>query len=210
MAKVKEDQYVNSTGTDLEILQKIEKAWLRNNPSAMKRNSANSLDWFRKYVGRSFNRIGTAAMFRDRSMWKEKFAFGKMYFFEYVAKHKDTLPVWDRYPLVFPFSAYKAKDGMTIVVGLNMHYLQPALRMVAFRALLKFRTEKRYRKNTKLDLEWAAIANMAESKYFKHAVHSYRLDHLRSTLVEVPSQSWELALFLPTARFIGDVSKIKI
>lgn len=210
MANQPKDDYTNQTGTDLEILQKIEKAWSRNNPSTSKRNTSTSLDWFRNYVGRSFNRIGTGAMFRDRKMWKSQFAFGKLYFFEYDAKHKATLPVWDRYPLVFPFSAYKAKDGGVIVIGLNMHYLPPALRMIAFKALLKFRTEKRYRKNTKLDLEWAAIANMAESKYFKHAVHSYRMDHLKSTLVEIPSQSWEMALFLPTARWVGDVSQLKI
>lgn len=203
------DDYKNTTGTDLEILQKIEKAWLRNNPNTAKRNTSSSMDWFRKYVGKSFNKVGTGVMFRDRTMWKKKFTFGKMYFFEYSAKHKATLPVWDRYPLIVPFSAYNAKDGMTIIVGLNFHYLQPALRMLAFKTLLKFRTEKRYRKSTKLDIEWAVISKMAESKYFKHAVHSYRLDHLRSTLVEIPSPSWEMALFLPTARFVGDTSIIK-
>lgn len=204
------DTYKNSTGTDLELLQKIEKAWNRNNTGGAKRNTSDSLDWFRKYVGRSFNKIGTGAMFRDRKMWKETFKMGRMYFFEYDAKHKATLPLWDRYPMIVPFSAYTAKDGMTIIVGLNFHYLQPALRMLAFKSLLKFRSEKRYRKNTRIDIEWAVISKMAESKYFKHAVHSYRLDHLRSKLVEIPAQSWEMALFLPTARFIGDKSQLKI
>ena len=210
MAKQASGEYKNTTDTELEILHKIEKAWNSNNPNAVKRNTVTSMDWFRKYVGRSFNKIGTGAMFRDRKMWKEKFTFGKMYFFEYDAKHKATLPLWDRYPMIIPFSAYKAKDGMTIVVGLNFHYLPPQLRMMAFRTLLKFRTEKRFRKSTKLDIEWAVISKMAESKYFKHAVHSYRLDHLRSKLVEIPSASWEMALFLPTARFVGDKSGLKI
>ena len=43
---------------------------------------------------------------------------GEMYMFYYDAKHKDTLPYWDRFPLVFPFS--KVKDGF---LGLNLHYL---------------------------------------------------------------------------------------
>lgn len=199
-----------ATGTELEILQKIEAAWARNNPNDTKRNTAKSLDWFRKYVGKSFNKIGTATMFRDRDMWKSKFRFGKMYFFEYNAKHKATLPVWDRYPLVFPFSIYNAPDGVPIVIGLNMHYLPPALRMMAFNALMKLRTEKRYRKKTRLEMEWSMLKAMAESKYFEHCIHSYRLDHLRSVLVEVPAESWELALFLPVARFIGDKSALKI
>lgn len=193
--------YTNTTGTDLEILQKIERAWKDNNPASMKRNTSKSLDWFRKYVGRAHNKIGTGVAFRDRNLWKPKITPGRMYFFEYDAKHKDTLPVWDRYPLIFPFSEYKAKDGMTIVLGLNMHYLPPALRMVAFKALLKFKSEPRYRKHTKLALEWGALTALAESKYFKHAVHAYRMDHMKSVFVEIPSQSWELMLFLPLARF---------
>lgn len=193
--------YQNKTGTELEILQTIEKAWNNNNPAAQKRNTANSLNWFRNYVTKGYNKVGTGVMYRDRSLWKSKMTIGKLYFYEYDPKHKDTLPVYDRYPLVFPFSAYKAKDGMTIVLGLNMHYLPPALRMVAYKALLKLKTEQRFRKSTKLEMEWAALKSMAESKYFQHAVHAYRMDHVRSTFVEIPASAWELALFLPTARF---------
>jgi hypothetical protein len=195
-------EYANQTGTELQILQRIEKAWKKNNPNSQKRNTANSLNWFRQYVGRAHNKVGTGVMFRDRKLWKEKMTIGKMYFYEYDPKYKDTLPIYDRYPLIFPFDSYKAKDGMTIVLGLNMHYLPPAARMAAFKALLKLRTEKRYRKNTKLQLDWQLLKAMSESEHFKKAVHAYRMDHVRSTFVEVPSQAWELALFLPTARFV--------
>jgi hypothetical protein len=196
-----DQEYVNTTGTELEILKRIERAWAKNNPTSQKRNTAKSLDWFRKYVGRSFNKVGTGTMFRDRDMWKTKMTLGKMYFFEYDAKHKDTLPLWDRYPLIFPFSTYKAKDGAIIVIGINLHYLPPALRMVAYRALLKMKTEKRFRKSTRLDMEWSALKEMSESKYFEHSVHAYRMDHVKSVFVEVPASAWELAAFLPTARF---------
>jgi hypothetical protein len=103
---------------------------------------------------------------------------------------------------VFPFSTYQSKDGVQIIVGLNMHYLKPKLRMIAFTSLLKFRSEKRYRKQTKLKLEWSMLKSMAEHPLFKHSVHAYRMDHVRSVFVEVPAQSWELALFLPTARWV--------
>jgi hypothetical protein len=195
------EEYVNKTGTDLEVLQKIEQAWKRNNPSAQKRNNEKSLNWFRNYVGKSFNKIGTGVMFRDRSLWGSAPQMGKLQFFEYDALHKEDLPVWDRYPLIFPFAAYTSKEGKAIFLGLNMHYLPPALRMVAFKALLKLRSEKRYRKNTRLEMEWSTLKAMSESKYFAHAVHAYRMDHVKSVFVEIPSVSWELALFLPLARF---------
>lgn len=211
MAKVtpqNDESYSNDTGTDLEVLQKIEQAWKRNNPSAQGRNTAASYDWFRKYVGRSYNKLGTGSMFRDRKLWKSKFSLGKMYFFEYDALHKDTLPLWDRYPIVIFFDAYKSKAGNEIVLGLNFHYLPPVLRLAAFRALLRFRTEKRFRKSTKLDFSWSVIKVLAQSKYFEEAIHAYRLDHFKSVLVEIPAQSWELALFLPTQRWVGDTSTL--
>lgn len=197
--------YENKTGTELEIFQKIEKAWKRNNPNETARNNAKSLDWFRKYVPKSHNRIGTGVLFRDQKLWKSGVGvkLGKMYTFEYDALHKDTLPFWDRYPLIFPFNAYTSKAGKPIMLGINLHYLPPALRMVAFKALLKFKTEKRYRKSTRLDFDWQVISALSESKHFEKAVHAYRLDHVRSKFVEVPAQSWEIALFLPTARWVG-------
>ena len=45
---------------------------------------------------------------------------GQMFLFAYDAKHKDTLPYYDRYPLIFPFK--KVNDGF---LGINMHYLPP-------------------------------------------------------------------------------------
>lgn len=201
----------NTTGTELEILQKIESAWRKHNPNEKGRLTATSLDWFRKYVVKSYNNVLNSTMVRDRKMWKNTMTLGKMYFYEYDPKHKDTLPIYDRYPLVFPFSTYNSKiDGMKIVVGLNMHYLRPELRKIAFTALLKLRTEKRYRKSTKLKIEWAMLKAMAENPLFQHAVHAYRMDHVRSVFVEIPAQSWELALFLPTARWVGDKNKLNI
>lgn len=200
--KQKED-YVNNTGTDLEVLQNLEKAWAKANNGSTKRNTAASMDFFRKYVGRSYNKLGTGAMFRDRKTWRgSNFSLGKMYFFEYDALHKDKLPIWDRYPIVIFFDTYKSKAGDQIVLGLNFHYLAPALRMAAFRGLLRFKTEARYRKNTKLDFSWSVIKVLAQSKYYEKAIHAYRLDHFKSTLVEIPAQSWEMALFLPLQRWV--------
>lgn len=197
------EDYINSTGTDLVILQNLEKAWAKANKGSYKRNTEASFDFFRKYVGRSYNKLGTGSMFRDRKTWRgTDFALGKMYFFEYDALHKDKLPIWDRYPIVIFFDTYKSKAGNQIVLGLNFHYLAPALRMAAFRALLKFKTGNGFKKSTKLDFSWSVIKVLAQSKYYEKAIHAYRVDHLKSTLVEIPAQSWEMALFLPLARFV--------
>lgn len=191
----------NNTGTDLKILQRMEDAWKRAHGDSAKRFTNKSLEWFRKYVPKNV-KARNSQLLRDRSLWKSSMTIGKMYFFEYDAKHKATLPVWDRYPLIFPFDAGTTKQGNAYFLGINLHYLPPQLRMVAFRALLKLRNEKRYRKSTKLSaISWKALMALSNSKYFKHSVKMYLRDHVRSTFVEIPAQSWELVLFLPLARW---------
>lgn len=192
----------NKTGTDLQILKSIENAYVTAHGETAKRNTVKSLDWFRKYVTKNYSSVRTSQLARDSSLYKQNMMFGKMYSFHYDPKHKDKLPLYDTFPLVIPFGAYKAKNGDEIILGLNFHYLKPQHRMIAFKALLKFRNENRYRKSTKLELDWKVISALAESKYYKHAVHAYNEHHFRSLFTEIPAQSWELVLFLPTARFV--------
>ena len=53
---------------------------------------------------------------------------GKLYMFLYDPKHKETLPYYDMFPLVFPFS--KDSTGFT---GLNMHYLPYQMRIMLYK-----------------------------------------------------------------------------
>lgn len=202
MAKKIEPKATLGTGTDLEILNQIEQAWVRSNPTTKKRNTEKSLDWFRKNVTKNFAKVRTSQMMRDQKMWKDKPVLGKMIMFEYAEPvHKDTLPIYDQFPMVFPFSFYRSKQGKLIMLGINLHYLKPELRLIAFQALLKLRNEKRFRPSTKLKMEWDVLKAMSESKYFEHAVHAYRMDVVSSVFIEIPAQSWELVLFAPLARW---------
>lgn len=197
----------NNTDTSLEILKNLEKSFYRANPNSRKRNTLKSLEWFRKFVPKNFSKVRTARMFRDRDLWVDRIVPGNMYTFSYDAKHKDTLPVWDAQPLVFFFNTFRSKQGHEMLMGINLHYLPPALRLVAFKALLTLRNEKRYRKSTKLKLSWELLTGLSQSKYFEHSVKMYRVDHIRSKFVKIPARSWELALFLPIQRFVKGTTK---
>lgn len=191
----------NNTQTELDILKSIEQAYFKNNASSQKRNTQKSLKWFSTYVPRAHNSVRTARMFRDKTLWQDRVIPGNMYFYQYDAKHKDTLPVWDMYPLVFFFDSYTSKEGKQILLGINMHYLKPSYRYAAMMNLLRLRNEKRYRANTKLQISWEVLKGMANSKYFEHAVKAYRVDHIRSKFIKIPATAWELTLFLPLARW---------
>mgnify|MGYP000294802331 CR=1 FL=1 len=182
-----------------ELLKKIEAKYFEKNPNRRKRNNAFSQDWFRKYASKNFSRIRTSQMMRDKEWFKSRPIPGKMYMYVYDAKYKDELPYWDAFPLVFVLDDKYGKNNN--ILGLNLHYLPPALRLVVFRQMLKYRNEKRYRKSTRLKLEWQALKSLSTHHLFKAMIHQYKKDHLRSRLVEVPAEMWEIVISLPTARF---------
>ena len=50
-----------------------------------------------------------AALMKDRIRLKNKTIIGKMYFYYYDPKTKDSMPYYDRFPLVIPIDQYS--DG---------------------------------------------------------------------------------------------------
>lgn len=187
----------------VKLFQNIEAAFNKanNSPSAAKRYSEEAWDWYRTYVPRAYNKVRKPQLFADKKMWKQNVKMGRLYFFDYDALHKDKLDVWDAFPFVVFFDTYRSKEGHQILLGLNFHYLPPKLRMAAFRALLQFRNEKRYRRSTELQFDWAQIKALSQHKLFQHAIHAYRVDHVKSVFLEVPANYWQHTLFLPVARW---------
>ena len=196
-----EKQNANRTGTTLTVRMNIEKQFNRLTQGKIKRYSQEAIKWFSRYIPRSYNNVNTSTMFRDRNMWTKQMKVGKMYFFEYDAIHKDKLPIWDRYPVIWVVDMYKDK-GHTYFTGLNVHYLPPALRCKLMIELLKLRNEKRYRESTRLQLTYDILKASTNNDMLKECYKCYRVDALRSVFVEIPSQSWSMAIFLPVARWV--------
>lgn len=194
-------QVENNTGSELDILKRIEKAFYRNNDQAKRRNTAKSLNWFRSYIPKSYNKVQTGQMFRDRSLWTNRIVPGELLFFEYDAEHKDKLPVWDRYPMIFPWDQWVGKSGKVYFIGINLHYLPPVLRLQAMKALLTLRNQKRYRPNTRLKISWGVLKALSNSRLFEHSIKMYIMENVKSTFVKIPPSSWEMAIYLPLARW---------
>ena len=62
-----------------------------------------------------------------------------MFMFIYDPKHKDTLPFYDTFPLVFPIEIYS--DSF---LGINLHYLPPVLRAKLMDALYTTANNNKY------------------------------------------------------------------
>jgi hypothetical protein len=124
------------------------------------------------------------------------YSIGRMFLFQYDPKTKEKLPYWDKFPLIFPIAIYN--DGF---LGLNMHYLPPPLRAILMDNLYDIANNKRYDDSTRLMMTYKLLSGTAKFKHFKPTIHRYLNIHCRSKFVYIAPHEWNMALFLPIARF---------
>lgn len=123
---------------------------------------------------------------------------GKMYFFHYDAKHKKTLPVWDRFPLVFPIGGYS--DGF---LGLNVHYLSIGERHNLLGKLLEFASSQRFTPSMKINMSYDLLQSTASlASLSRPCVKRYLFGHLRSSLIEIRADEWDRVIELPVEQFV--------
>lgn len=156
-------------------------------------------DWYRdqaKQVKRS--EIQEDRFIRQMGVdrYENRFRLGHMYMFIYDPKHKETLPYYDRFPLIFPIN--RAKGGF---LGINFHYLPLPLRARLMDALYDVTSNDRFDETTKLRASYDILNGAARYKEFKPTVKHYLSNHVRSRLVYIAPSEWDVALFLPTERF---------
>ena len=140
----------------------------------------------------------------DRERMSSRPILGGMYMYEYTAKTKDTLPYYDRLPLIFPYKT--VKGGF---YGLNMHYLPLPLRAKLMDALYETANNQAYDETTKIKISYKILDKAAKFKEFRPCVKRYLTSQVNSKFMYVYPSEWDIALFLPTERFVG-ASKTKV
>lgn len=163
-------------------------------------NSQSSREWFRdqalgikKMSVKDFQK--TASPFQNMENLSLN-SIGKMYSFVYDPKWKETLPYYDTFPLIFPFDLKEDR-----IMGLNLHYLPPALRATLMNALYDNLQVGKKNSNTYLKINYQILAGASKYKYFKPCLKSYLFDHVRSPFMNISPQLWDYTLMLPLARF---------
>ena len=121
---------------------------------------------------------------------------GRMYMYFYDPKTKDILPYYDRFPLIVMVK--REKGGFT---GLNLHYLPPILRAKFFDRLTEF-TNNKYDESTRFRLTYNFLRASSKLELFKPCFKRYLTSQVESRITEVPATEWEVALFLPTDKFV--------
>lgn len=157
-----------------------------------------SMTWFRQ-KSRSIRRVNRREIMKEEPITlRNTFRPGNMFMFFYDPKTKETLPYYDKFPLVIVVG--KAPGGF---YGLNLHYISPLLRVKLLDALMDNTTDKRYDENTRFKLNYAMLNRTSKLRFYKPCFKHYLLDHVQSRLAHVPSPEWEIATFLPMANWVG-------
>lgn len=182
------------------IFQKIQE--LRSAAAIPARGRA-AQDWFRKTVRN---------LYGDRSLsGREQFLqaedaklisrasvarTGKLFMFVYDPKLKKKLPYYDRFPLIF---VLEVRGGG--LLGLNMHYLPVTLRLKLFNQLIVLLNNQNMDDETRLRLSYKVIKNASKYQSALSLIREYKAKYIRSKLLEVQPQDWEIVMFLPTETF---------
>jgi len=156
-----------------------------------------SKTWFQQQVS-----ILATKQINERKLFGEekvvsKIIPGRLYMYYYDPKTKDSMPYYDRFPLVFPYEALD--DGF---IGLNMHYLPPFYRVQLMTRLMKYATNTKLNETTKIKYSWSIIKGVSRFKLAEACIKRYLTTHVKSTFIEIPANEWHTAMMLPVARFM--------
>lgn len=159
--------------------------------------TAQAREWYRDATRRLKKRVDERKLFEQMQDRQEgSINIGSMYLYHYDPKYKDTLPYYDRLPLIFPFE--KTKNGF---LGINLHYLPPRLRAKLMDGLYELTNNSRYDENTRLRLSYSVLKGVSKLRYYKPCVKRYLNSHVRSNFLYIHPTEWDIAIFLPLARF---------
>jgi hypothetical protein len=155
-----------------------------------------SMEWFRRKA-QSMRRVNRNALMKEEPVQlRNRGIAGNMYMFFYDPKTKDTLPYYDRFPLVVVVGP--AEGGF---YGLNLHYLPPLLRARMLDGLMEITNNRVYDDSTRFQVRYNTLKRLSSLKYYKPCFKHYLNSQVRSRFAYVEPPEWEIATFLPSADF---------
>lgn len=155
--------------------------------------------WFRgkaKKAATSARQIWSERQ-RLKSLNLRRQILGNMYYFYYDAEWKDVLPYWDAFPLVIPIEL--TEDGF---LGLNFHYLSPRLRANLLDRLMELKDLEEERLDWR-KIRYDQLRSYSRYKYFKPCLKRYKFNNLRSRMIQLNMEEWDMALMLDVEQFEG-------
>jgi len=136
------------------------------------------------------------ALLNDKGRMRDSTIIGRMYFYFYDPKTKESLPYYDKFPLVIPIEQYR--DGF---LGLNLHYIHPKQRILLLDTLSEFANNSKYDASTKLRLSYDLLKRAGTAYQATPCIKRYLFAHVQSRFVEITADEWDIAALLPLENF---------
>jgi hypothetical protein len=161
--------------------------------------SAQSYKWLSQKVSDLRNPLAIAKnISSERERYASRFILGGMYFFYYDAKTKDDLPYYDKFPLVLVLERYP--DSF---LGLNLHYLPIKYRVVFLDKLMQYAIMNNADDPMRVRVTYDILSASRRLKEFRPCIKKYLYSHMRSKILTVMPNEWDVASFLPVHQFKG-------
>lgn len=166
--------------------------------SAIKGLKQSATDWYHSQIKNisdsSFRQNPTLNKLKKRNEQVSVIVPGRLYLYTYDPKYKDTLPLYDTFPLVFP---YKLTDNG--FMGLNLHYLKGNARIALMNGLITIFAMYPRRADR---LSWEFLQNATLFPGSADCIHRYLWTHVRSPFIEIQRDDWLIASQLPVEKFV--------
>ena len=173
--------------------------------TGLEKRSREARLWFIEKVKELNGRINRKELLNDPNLKAKKTPqWGQMYMFVYEAQGKDTLPYFDRFPLII--LTEPAEGGF---YGLNLHYLHPNTRAIFLDKLMQTIKGKELNERTRLRMRYQLLNGVRKYREFAPCYKRYLFSQLRTRVSLVPADQWDVAIFLPTEHFRG-ANKTKV
>jgi len=134
---------------------------------------------------------------KERSRQVNQFKLGGLYFYYYDAKTKKELPYWDRFPLVLVLEKYP--DGF---LGLNLHYLPLKYRILFMEKLMNYAVLNEDGDIKRIRITYDILNSTRRLKEFQPCLKRYLTSNIKSRILVVQPDEWDIALFLPIQQFM--------
>jgi hypothetical protein len=165
-------------------------------------NSRESYKWLMQKIGNLRNpSVSSALMTKEKHRYvrpsdRQKFLMGGLYFFVYDPKGKAELPYYDRFPLVIPLK--RTPDGF---IGLNLHYLPLRYRINFLKKLLPLAIYNDEDEIKRIRITYPILDASSKYKEFRPCIKQYLYSHVKSRILSVEHNEWDIAVFLPIQQF---------
>ena len=159
------------------------------------KNEIKPASWYKDQIRKlGLNTIDTQRLMKEGKLSSRALP-GFMYLFKYDPKDKN-IPYYDMFPLVIPFR--RVNEGF---IGINFHYLPYPIRLNILKEFEKYASDKNLNERTRVRLNYRLIERSRVFRFVSPAIRRYSNQQLRTRLLNIPFNDWQVASQLPVQKF---------